>query len=175
MKLLGVPVYTLGDNIEDVIKRERIQGVLVSPLRVNEFRKNQKIQDALIGSGCKIFMAQEVKEASLKNGELTDDELESVQLREVSVEDLLPRSEINVDMKTVEELLIGRRVLITGAAGSIGMEIVRQVAQFKPVKMMLIDQAETPQHDVELMMKRDFPEVDCHKINSYKSEMRKPL
>ena len=130
MKLLGVPVYTLGDNIEDVIKRERIQGVLVSPLRVNEFRKNQKIQDALIGSGCKIFMAQEVKEASLKNGELTDDELESVQLREVSVEDLLPRSEINVDMKTVEELLIGRRVLITGAAGSIGMEIVRQVAQF---------------------------------------------
>lgn len=164
MKLLGVPVYALDDNIEEVIKRERIQGVLVSPLRVNEFRKNQKIQDVLIGLGCKIFMAQEVKEASLRNGELTDDELESVQLREVSVEDLLPRSEIKVDLKTVEELLTGRRVLITGAAGSIGMEIVREVAQFKPGKMMLIDQAETPQHDVELMMKRDFPEVDCEVV-----------
>ena len=164
MKLLGVPVYALDDNIEEVITRERIQGVLVSPLRVNEFRNNQKIQDVLIGLGCKIFMAQEVKEASLKNGELTDDELEAVQLREVSVEDLLPRSEIKVDMKTVEELLIGRRILITGAAGSIGMEIVRQVAQFKPEKMMLIDQAETPQHDVELMMKRDFSEVNCEVV-----------
>ncbi len=164
MKLLGVPVYALDDNIEEVITRERIQGVLVSPLRVNEFRNNQKIQDVLIGLGCKIFMAQEVKEASLKNGELTDDELEAVQLREVSVEDLLPRSEIKVDMKTVEELLTGRRILITGAAGSIGMEIVRQVAQFKPEKMMLIDQAETPQHDVELMMKRDFSEVNCEVV-----------
>ena len=164
MKLLGVPVYALDDNIEEVITRERIQGVLVSPLRVNEFRNNQKIQDVLIGLGCKIFMAQEVKEASLKNGALTDDELEAVQLREVSVEDLLPRSEIKVDMKTVEELLIGRRILITGAAGSIGMEIVRQVAQFKPEKMMLIDQAETPQHDVELMMKRDFSEVNCEVV-----------
>ena len=163
-KLLGVPVYTLDDNIEEVIKREGIQGVLVSPLRVSEFRQNQKIQDVLIGQGVKIFMAQDAKEAYVKNGGLSDDELDSVHLKEVSVEDLLPRSEIKVDLKSVEELLTGRRVLITGAAGSIGMEIVRQVAQFKPAKMMLIDQAETPQHDVMLMMAKDFPEIDCEVV-----------
>ena len=89
---------------------------------------------------------------------------QDVQLKEVSVEDLLPRSEIRVDLKSVEEQLTGKRVLITGSAGSIGMEIVRQVASFKPAEMMLIDQAETPQHDVRLMMARDFPNVSCQVV-----------
>ena len=103
-------------------------------------------------------MAHEVTEANIKDGELQS---EDVQLREVSVEDLLPRQEIRVDLKSVGELLAGRRVLITGSAGSIGMEIVRQVARFHPEKMMLIDQAETPQHDVRLMMAREYPDVPC--------------
>ena len=158
MKLLGLPVYYLNDNLEAILKKNHIEAVLVSPLRVNEFRNNQKIQDILISMGIKIYMSHEATEASIKDGELQDDE---VQIREVSVEDLLPRQEIRVDLKSVEELLAGKRVLITGSAGSIGMEIVRQVACFHPEKMMLIDQAETPQHDVRLMMKRDFPEVDC--------------
>ena len=164
MQLMGQPVYTLEDDIDKVVKDEGIQAVLVSPLRVQEFRKNQKLQDIFISAGCKIFMAQEAKEASIKNGELSDEEVENMQLREVSVEDLLPRAEINVDLKSVENMLTGRRVLITGAAGSIGSEMVRQVAQFKPAAMMLIDQAETPQHDVELMMARDFPDVPCEVI-----------
>ena len=164
MKLLGVKVYTLDDDIGDILKKERIQAVLVSPLRVNEFRQNQKIQDVIIGAGCKIFMAHEAQEASVKNGTLTDEEIEGMQLREVSVEDLLPRSEIRVDMKSVGELLAGKRVLITGSAGSIGLEIVKQVAQFKPEKMMLLDQAETPQHDVRLMMAKDFPDVPCEVV-----------
>ena len=104
-------------------------------------------------------MSQQAKEASVKNGVLSDEEVENMQLREVSVEDLLPRQEIRVDLKSVEELLKGRRVLITGSAGSIGSEIVRQVAAFKPARLMLIDQAETPQHDIRLMMNRDFPDV----------------
>lgn len=160
MKLLGVNVYTLDDDIAGVIRKERIDAVLVSPLRVKEFRQNQKIQDIIIGEGCKIYMANEAKEAQVKDGVLTDDELEGVQLKEVSVEDLLPRSEIKVDLKAVEKLLRGKRVLITGSAGSIGKEIVRQVAQFKPEKMILVDQAETPQHDIRLMMAKDFPDVD---------------
>ena len=164
MKLLGVPVYTLEDDIAGVVRRDHVQGVLVSPLRVNEFRKNQKIQDILIGEGCKILMAQNAKEANIKNGEISEDEIENVHLKEVSVEDLLPRSEIKVDLKSVEEMLTGKRVLITGAAGSIGMEIVKQVAQFKPEKMMLIDQAETPQHDVDLMMAREFPDIECDTV-----------
>ena len=161
MQMMGVPVYTLDNNLANVLEKERIEAVMVSPLRVSEFRENQKLQDLFISAGCKIFMAQEAKEASIKNGELSDEEVENMQLREVSVEDLLPRQEIKVDLKSVGNLLAGKRVLITGAAGSIGSEMVRQVALFKPAKMMLIDQAETPQHDVELMMARDFPDVPC--------------
>ena len=159
MQMLGVPVYTLDEDLPAIVEKEKIQGVIVSPLRTDEFRKNQKVQDILIGAGCKIYMSQQAKEASIKNGVLSDEEVENMQLKEVSVEDLLPRQEIRVDLKSVEELLRGKRVLITGSAGSIGSEIVRQVAAFKPAKMMLIDQAETPQHDIRLMMKREFPDI----------------
>ena len=159
MQMLGVPVYTLDEDLDAIVKKERIQAVLISPLRVEEFRENQKVQDILIGAGCKIYMSQQAKEASVKNGVLSDEEVENMQLKEVSVEDLLPRQEIRVDLKSVEELLRGKRVLITGSAGSIGSEIVRQVAAFKPAKLMLIDQAESPQHDIRLMMHRDFPDV----------------
>ena len=106
-------------------------------------------------------MAQEAKEASIKNGELSDEEVENMQLHEVSVEDLLPRQEINVDMDSVGALLKGRRVLITGSAGSIGSEMVRQIAFYKPAAMMLIDQAETPQHDIMLMMKNEYPDINA--------------
>lgn len=157
-KMLGVKVYTLEEDLAAVVEKEKVGAVLVSPLRVNDFRNNQKLQDMLIGAGVKILMAQEALEASVMNGELAP---ETMKLKEVSVEDLLPRQEIKVSLKEVGQMLAGKRVLITGAAGSIGMEIVRQVAQFKPAKMILIDQAETPQHDVMLMMAKDFPEVDC--------------
>ena len=156
MKLLGVNVYTMDDDIAAIIKKEKIQAVLVSPLRTEEFRENQRMQDLLIGAGVKIIMSQE---AVLKEGEKPEKGGSRMELREVSVEDLLPRQEIRVDLKAVEELLTGKRVLITGSAGSIGQEIVRQVAQFKPEMMMLIDQAETPQHDVRLMMNKEFPDV----------------
>ena len=156
MKLLGVNVYTMDDDIAAIIKKENIQAVLVSPLRTEEFRENQKIQDLLIGAGVKMIMSQEIV---VNDGEKSGKDNGRMELREVSVEDLLPRQEIRVDLKAVEELLTGKRVLITGSAGSIGQEIVRQVAQFKPEMMMLIDQAETPQHDVRLMMNKDFPNV----------------
>lgn len=161
MKLLGVPVYTLEDDLEEIIKKRRIQALLVSPARVNEFRNNQKIQDILIANGIKMYMAHEATEASVKDGEL---QMENMPLQEVSVEDLLPRSEIRVDLNSVGKQLAGKRVLITGSAGSIGMEIVRQVARFAPEKMMLLDQAETPQHDVRLMMARDYPQVPCQVV-----------
>ena len=164
MRLMGVKVYTLDEDIAEVVRKEHIEAVLVSPFRIEEFRRNQKIQDVLIGAGCKIYMTHGAKEASIRNGTITDDDLEGMQLKEVSVEDLLPRSEIRVDLDSVREQLTGKRVLITGAAGSIGSEIVRQVAQFKPAKMMLIDQAETPQHDIRLMMDRDFHDIPCETV-----------
>lgn len=164
MKLMGVKVYTLDDDIAAIVKRERIKAVLVSPLRNNEFRQNRKIQDVLIGAGCKILMMPEAHEAVVRDGTLSDEEYGKMELREDNVEDLLPRSEIKVDLNAVEKLLSGKRVLITGSAGSIGKEIVRQVASFKPAKMILVDQAETPQHDVRLMMAKDFSDVDSEVI-----------
>ncbi len=161
MKLLGVKVYTLEDDFAEIIKKERIQAVLVTPKRENEFRNNQKLQDVLIAGGCKIYMVHDAERASIKDGSISED---NVQLKEVSVEDLLPRQEIRVDMKSVSEQLAGKRVLITGSAGSIGSEIVRQVAASNPASLMLIDQAETPQHDIRLMMARDFPDVPCETV-----------
>ena len=162
-KLLDLPVYMLEDDIAYIIRKRKIQGVLVSPLRVDDFRSNQKIQDIFIGEGCTIFLAHAAEEAMVQNGEISDTS-DGFQLREVSVEDLLPRQQINVDLKSVGEQLSGKRVLITGSAGSIGLEIVRQVASFGPSKLMLIDQAETPQHDLRLMMKRDFPGLEAETV-----------
>lgn len=161
MSLMGVPIFNPDDDLDAIVKKLHVEAILVSPLRVDDFRNNQKIQDVLIGAGCQIYMAQIEKEASIVDGELSEDAENNMQLKEVSVEDLLPRQQIKVDLKSVEDQLKGRRVLITGSAGSIGAEIVRQVAAFHPAKMMLIDQAETPQHDIRLMMANEFPDVPC--------------
>ena len=161
MMLLGEKVYNVDDDIASIIALESIEAVLVSPLRLDDFRNNQRIQDILIHAGVKIFFAQQAKEATVKDGALNDNEFAGIQLKEVQVEDLLPRQEIKVDMDSVGAMLSGKRVLITGSAGSIGSEMVRQIAVYKPAKMMLIDQAETPQHDILLMMKKDYPEIDA--------------
>jgi len=162
--LMGQKVYNVDDDLAEIVRRLHIKAVLVSPLRVSEFRNNQAVQDVLIGAGCKIFMAQQAKEAKIEDGQITDEDIEGMQLKEVSVEDLLPRNEIRVDLKSVEEMLTGQRVLITGSAGSIGSEIVRQVARFRPAAMMLIDHAETPEHDIRLMMAKDFPDIDAETV-----------
>jgi FlaA1/EpsC-like NDP-sugar epimerase len=173
MLLLGKRVYNIESNLPAVIAEKRIEAVLVSPLRVEEFRNNQEIQNILIGAGCKIYMAQGVREASTKDNQLTEQDVMGMQLHEVSVEDLLPRQEIHVDMESVGAQITGKRVLITGSAGSIGSEIVRQVAAFKPAKMVLIDQAETPQHDIQLMMERDFPDIEAEVLVTSISRQRR--
>lgn len=164
MMLMGENVYNVSDDIASIINRNNIQAVLVSPLRLDDFRNNQAIQDVLIQAGVKIFFAQQAKEASVKDGELTEDDFAGMQLKEVSVEDLLPRQEIKVDMDSVGAMLTGKKVLITGSAGSIGSEMVRQVAIYKPSAMMLIDQAETPEHDIRLMMKKDYPSIEAETV-----------
>ena len=163
-QILGETVYLVDDDLATIIKQNDIDAVIVSPYRVAEFRNNQNIQDVIIGAGAKIMMAQGAKEFISGEMEMSQEEFGQLQLREVSVEELLPRDEIRVDLKSVEELLKGQRVLITGSAGSIGSEIVRQVASFKPAAMMMIDQAETPQHDIRLMMAKDFPEIKAETV-----------
>ena len=164
IQLMGKKVYNVDDDLGVIIKRLRVDAILVSPLRVDEFRNNQEVQNIIIGAGCKIFMAQQAKEAKIEGGQLTEEDFKGMQLQEVQVEDLLPRQEIKVDLKSVAAQLQGKRVLITGAAGSIGSEIVRQVASFKPEAMMLIDQAETPEHDIRLMVARDFADIKADTV-----------
>ena len=174
--IMGERVYSLDDNIEDIIKKNDIDGVLVSPYRIKEFRNNQKIQDIIIGAGAKIYMAQGTKEMDnedAENADQFDSNYKNLQLKEVSVEELLPRQEIRVDMKSVGELLKDKRVLITGSAGSIGSELVSQIAAYRPAKMILIDQAETPQHDIRLMMAKDFPDINAEVIVTSISRQRR--
>lgn len=163
-QLVGEKVFTMEDDLRKVIDDYHIGAVLVSPYRTNDFRKNQDLQDLLISNGVKIFMAQNAIEVEKPGEEDDKSDMEDIQLKEVSVEDLLPRAEIKVDMKSVSELLSGRRILITGSAGSIGSEMVRQIATCKPASMMLIDQAETPQHDLRLMMAKEYPNIDVHVV-----------
>ena len=164
-EIMGEKVYSVDEDIASIIQQNDIEAVMVSAYRVKEFRENQKIQDIIIGAGAKIYMAQsavEVDQETLESG--GDVDYTQMQIREVSVEELLPRSEIRVDMKSVGEFLTGQRVLVTGAAGSIGSEICRQVAKLNPAAMMLIDQAETPEHDIRLMMMKEFPNVQAETI-----------
>ena len=162
-EIMGEKVYSVTEDLAEIIQQNDIEAVLVSPYRVKEFRENQEVQDKIIGAGAKILMAQNVKEMD-EGDELGTEYYGNMQLREVSVEELLPRQEIRVDLKSVEELLKGQRVLITGSAGSIGSEIVRQVAQFNPAAMMLIDQAETPEHDIRLMMEKSFAHISAETV-----------
>ena len=162
--LMGEPVYNVSDDLPNIIKKGGIKAVLVSPMRTKEFRNNQAVQDMLIGAGCKIYMAHHATEAKIEDGQLTEEDIQGMQMQEVQVEDLLPRDEITVDMDSVGKELTGKRVLITGSAGSIGSEMVRQVALYRPAQMILIDQAETPQHDIRLMMAKEFPYVKAETI-----------
>lgn len=154
-RLMGEPVYEVNASLPDLIRREGIAAVLVAPGRIDRFRNDTALQDYILQSGARIFSANNV----------VDTEHDAIKgaptLKEVSIEDLLPRDEICVDLESVAESLRGKRILITGSAGSIGSEIVRQVASFAPSKMMLIDSAETPQHDIRRMMAYDFPSVPC--------------
>jgi len=163
-QIMGERVYSACEDLGQIIKDNDIEGVLVAPYRTKDFRYNQELQDIILGAGAKIFMAENAKEITPGNEEHEEEDYNNLQLREVNVEELLPRDEIRVDLKSVEELLKGQRVLITGSAGSIGSEIVRQVAQFKPAAMMLIDQAETPEHDLRLMMAKDFPHIPAETL-----------
>lgn len=157
-RLMGEPVYEVDASLPDVIRRNGIAAVLVAPGRIGRFRNDTALQDYILQSGARIFSANNV----------VDTEHDAIKgaptLKEVSIEDLLPRDEICVDLESVAESLRGKRILITGSAGSIGSEIVRQVASFSPSSLMLIDSAETPQHDIRRMMARDFPSVPCDTV-----------
>lgn len=158
--LMGKRVFLNGEGIAEKLREIKVRTVLVSPLKSEKLRNNPEMVDELVKAGIKIMMMPAAQEWDEKH------DLSYNQLHEVEIEDLLPRDKIEVDMDAIGKMLTGKRVLITGAAGSIGSEMVRQVAAYKPAELILIDQAETPMHDVRLMMARQFPDIKNQTIVS---------
>lgn len=152
--LMGAKVYALDKNTIKVMRDYKITTLLVSPGAINNLRADKEFQDAILAEGIRIYMPT-TQEWNTEQQQ---------QLKEVSIEDLLPRDEINIDMESVGAMLHGKRILITGSAGSIGSEMVRQIAKYSPAELILIDSAETPQHDIRLMMAKLFPDIKAETI-----------
>lgn len=152
--LMETKVYAPDQNTIRKMRNNNISTLLISPGAINVFRANKDFQDALLAEGIHIYMP--TTQEWNRN--------EQQQLKEVSIEDLLPRDEISIDMESVGSMLHGKRILITGSAGSIGSEMVRQIAKYSPAELILIDSAETPQHDIRLMMAKQFPDIKAETI-----------
>ena len=153
--LQGVEVYNNDENLVHNMEKQHATALLVSPLKRDDLINNQELVNRLVDAGISIYHYD-----SAQKWDGTSD-ISASQLQEVQIEDLLPRDEIHVDLEAVARLLSDTRILITGSAGSIGSEMVRQIAKFGPNKLILIDEAETPQHDLRLEMKRDYPNLDA--------------
>lgn len=156
--LMGLKVYPLDDGVMRVIRKNKVECLLVAQGALDAFRRNKKFQDELISAGVHIYMPKTDQEWNPSKPDVQR------QLKEVSIEDLLPRDEIKIDLKSVADTLRGKCIMVTGSAGSIGSEIVKQICKFEPREMVLIDSAETPQHDIRLMMARLFPNVKAETI-----------
>lgn len=152
--LMGTKVYAPDMNTIKTMRNNNIYTLLISPGAIDGFRANKDFQDALLTEGIHIYMP--TTQEWNRN--------QQQQLKEVSIEDLLPRDEISIDMESVGSMLQGKRILITGSAGSIGSEMVRQIAKYNPAELILIDSAETPQHDIRLMMAKQFPKINAETI-----------
>lgn len=153
--LMGLHVYSY-DDVERLIHQKKMECLLVSQSSVGVFRNDKTLQDLLIANGVHIFMPRTNEEWNPAAPDAT--------LKEVSIEDLLPRDEISIDLKSVADTLHGKCILVTGSAGSIGSEIVKQLCQFNPRELVLIDSAETPQHDIRLMMAKRYPHIKAETI-----------
>jgi FlaA1/EpsC-like NDP-sugar epimerase len=153
--LMGKRIYANNDKLAETMKALHVEILMVSPLKIDRLRNNEKLVNQLIEANIKIIFVNSSEEWDGVTP------LDHARLKEVEVEDLLPRAQIQVDMEANGAQLRNKVIMITGAAGSIGHEMVRQIAVYKPRKVVLIDQAETPMHDVRLEMKQKFPYIDA--------------
>ncbi|MDE7097213.1 MAG: polysaccharide biosynthesis protein [Muribaculaceae bacterium] len=164
--LMGERVHSFDTRLAQTMLDAGARALIVSPLLMNVLRDNPGIVDSLVERGIRIMVVPNAREWDGKT------DLRAADLQPVDVEDLLPREKIEVDMQAAAELLEGNVVLITGAAGSIGSEMVRQIATYRPGRMILVDQAETPMHDLRLMMHDRWPGVPAETIVADISDAR---
>lgn len=156
--LLGCEVYSYDEALIGVMHKMNVKTLFVSPLATEKFLEKQDMIDKLTAEGIKIMMMPKAQSWDGKSN------LRHQMMREVDIEDLLPRDKIEVDMNAIGKLLSGRTILITGAAGSIGSEMVKQIAIYKPQRLILVDEAETPMHDVRLFMNKNYADIPCETI-----------
>ena len=155
--LMGVKVYRNDENLTAQLARDRVQAMIVSPAKAKVL-KSSDLADRLLKMGIQVFLAPELSDNTWTGT------LPKGAIKEVQIEDLLGRDPIQINMKKIAPHLEGKRVLITGAAGSIGSEIMRQVAMFNPYQLVLIDSAESPLHDIRLEIKKKWAEIDAPTI-----------
>ena len=158
--LFGKKVYMNRPGIARLMRKMGVRALLVSPMKAQKFRQNDKMVDEFLSEGIRIMMMPAAEE-----WDGTTD-LSHSNLKDVDIEDLLPRDKIDVDMDGIGRLLKDKVILITGAAGSIGSEMVSQIAVYNPSVMILIDQAETPMHAIRMLMARKFAYIKSHTIVS---------
>ncbi len=157
-RLMGLRVYPFGSDLPETMRRANVATLIVSPLKMGLLQENEDIVNSLVDAGIKIMVMPKAREWDGKS------DINISELHPIDVEDLLPREKIEVDMKAAADLLQGKVVMITGAAGSIGSEMVRQVATYAPSRLVLVDQAETPMHDIRLMMRNRWPDIPAETI-----------
>ena len=154
--IMGVRVFPNDENLFDILTQKGVKTVIVSPAKRNELKKEENL-DRFLKHNIKLLTAPPLSEWNQRG-------LESGDIKEIQIEDLLQRDPIQIDIRKVASHLEGKRVMITGAAGSIGSEIMRQVATFNPYKLILVDQAETPLHDIRLELMDKWRNLDAETI-----------
>lgn len=154
--MMGVKVFPNDDMLIENMNDRDVHTMIVSPAKMEKLKKSDMI-DTLLANNVKLLTAPPLSEWG-------GQPLNRTQLKEIQIEDLLQRESIEVDIHKIASHLEGKRVMITGAAGSIGSEIMRQVASFNPYKMILIDQAETPLHDIRLELQDRWRDIDAETI-----------
>ena len=154
--MMGVKVFPNDESLIDVLNDRDVHTIIISPAKMEELKKSD-MADRLLAHNIKLMTAPPLSEWSGQT-------LNRTQLKEIQIEDLLQRDPIEIDIHKVASLLEGKRVMITGAAGSIGSEIMRQVASFNPYKLILVDQAETPLHDIRLELQDRWRDIDAETI-----------
>lgn len=154
--MMGAKVFPNDEALIENMNDRDVHTIIVSPAKMEKLKKSDMI-DTLLSNNVKLLTAPPLSEWG-------GQALNKTQLKEIQIEDLLQREPIEVDIHKIASHLEGKRVMITGAAGSIGSEIMRQVASFNPYKLILIDQAETPLHDIRLELQDRWRDIDAETI-----------
>jgi FlaA1/EpsC-like NDP-sugar epimerase len=151
-KILGKPVFPIKNSFSETLGNLDLDGVLIVSESFSRTEKNKIVEDCL-DLGIEVFNVPSMQKWNKKE-DITN------QIKPIDIEDLLEREEIKIDDKLIKKDISGKTVMVTGGAGSIGSEIVRQLAEFSPELIVILDQAESALHDLELYLIKNYPNLN---------------